>query len=224
MATSTKGKSTGGRRQPAKKTTSPKRNTAAAKGRARTVTKNAQEFTVRDEVMLWTVLAVSVIILISNFGVGGFLGNMISSFFFGVFGSLAYLLPFGLFLLIAFIVSNKGNKIAWLKSSAFFLLWICFCAFIELAKNGYNIDKKFLDFYKLSSAQKNGGGFIGGLLCRPLGAALGVAGTYVVLVFLIIICIVLITERSLFAGMKKSGTRVYQTAKQDADILLLLNK
>lgn len=219
MATGTKGNhDTGRKRQPAKKTASGKKRSSSPAKRTAAVTKNAQGITVWDEILLWVVLAFSVIILISNFGIGGFIGNAISSFFFGIFGFLTYILPFALFLTIAFVVSNRGNKIAWVKTSAVFLLWVWLCALAELLINGYDGSRKFADFYALSSGYKTGGGFIGGLVSKPLAAALGVAGAYVVLVALTIICFVLITERSLFAGMQKGGKKVYQTAKKDVDL------
>ena len=50
-------------------------------------------FPFAQEVILWGTLALSVILFISNFGIGGFVGDAISRFFFGVFGFMAYLLP-----------------------------------------------------------------------------------------------------------------------------------
>lgn len=194
------------------------RKSTANRQPARTKAKNATDFPLFDEVILWGVLALSIIILISNFGIGGFIGNAISSFFFGVFGFLSYIFPFVLFLIIAFVVSNKGNKIAWIKSTAVFLLWAGLCAITEMLVNGYDPARKIGDFYKLSSAYKTGGGFIGGIISKPLSAALGVAGSYVLLAVLVIICVVLITERSLFAGMRKGGRRFYQSAKKDVGL------
>ena len=54
-------------------------------------------FPIAEEVTLWGTLALSVILFISNFGIGGFVGDAISRFFFGVFGFMAYLLPVILF-------------------------------------------------------------------------------------------------------------------------------
>ena len=176
-----------------------------------------QKITIREEIILWLVLALSIVILISNFGFGGFIGNAVSGVLFGLFGFLAYLLPFVLLLTVAFNISNKGNKIAWVKSGAVLILWVCLCALMELMKRGNDATGNFLKYYKESSQWKTGGGLIGGLVCRPLSAGIGVVGAGAVLVILGIICIVLITEKSLFAGMKKSGSRVYHTAKQDVD-------
>ena len=47
--------------------------------------------------LLFAFLAVSVFLLLSNFGVCGFIGNVISGFFFGLFGTITYLIPFYIF-------------------------------------------------------------------------------------------------------------------------------
>ena len=46
-----------------------------------------------EEVILWVILAISILLFISNFGIGGAIGNAVSSFFFGVFGLIAYIFP-----------------------------------------------------------------------------------------------------------------------------------
>ena len=170
----------------------------------------------RDEILLWVVLAASIIILISNFGFGGFAGDAISDFCFGLFGFVAYLLPFVLFFTVAFALSNKGNRIAWLKTGAVFLLLISCSAIFELIVNKFDGTRKIMDFYNMSSQYKTGGGLIGGLLCKAFCPALGLVGAYVILVVLALISVVLITERSLFAKMHTSTTKVYDSAKKDA--------
>ena len=44
-------------------------------------------------IFLWIVVAVSILLFISNFGIGGHLGNAVSGFLFGVFGMVAYIFP-----------------------------------------------------------------------------------------------------------------------------------
>ena len=75
--------------------------------------KQEENFTM--EVILWVVVAVSLLLFISNFGVGGTIGNAVSRFFFGVFGLLAYVFPIVLLTGTFFAVSNKGNQMAVVK-------------------------------------------------------------------------------------------------------------
>lgn len=56
-------------------------------------------------------MAVSVLLFISNLGIGGIVGNAVSTFFFGLFGVIAYLFPFVLFFGMAFWISNVSNPL-----------------------------------------------------------------------------------------------------------------
>ena len=168
-----------------------------------------------EEIVLWLILALSVLILISNFGFGGFIGNGISRFCMGMFGFLAYLLPFALFLTAAFLISNKDNQIAWVKTVGFGLLWIAFCTFCELL-NGFDKQRTILEYFKESVENHAGGGMVGGIFCKMLCPALGMAGAYVVVIVLVIISMILITERSVLSGVKKGSERVYESAVEDA--------
>ena len=47
----------------------------------------------REEITLWIIIAVSALLFISNLGIGGVVGNAVSSFLFGIFGLIAYVFP-----------------------------------------------------------------------------------------------------------------------------------
>jgi len=53
--------------------------------------RKAEEF--RTELFLWGIIAVGALLFISNFGIGGVVGNAVSSFLFGIFGVVAYIFP-----------------------------------------------------------------------------------------------------------------------------------
>ena len=78
---------------------------------------------------------------------------------------MAYLLPLILFFMVAFLISNRNNPLAWMKAAAVILLVICVCTVVELALNSYQADRDFLDFYKVSAVNRSGGGLAGGVLC-----------------------------------------------------------
>ena len=88
-------------------------------------------FPILDEVLTWISLALCVILMLSNFGLGGIVGNAISGFLFGVFGLTAYVLPVILFIMISFLISNRKNMLAWMKAAAVFLLIICFGGMLD---------------------------------------------------------------------------------------------
>lgn len=157
-------------------------------------TKKAGENFVIDEIIIWIVLAVSILLLISNFGFGGTLGASASAFLMESFGAGAYLVPFLLFGVTAFLVSNKHNRIAYWKSGAAVICFLILCGLFELISDA--------------------GGTVGGSLADTLSPALGVAGTYVILIIMMIIGIVIITGRSVLKGVKKQSDRAYSHAKE----------
>lgn len=219
---------TTGRKQTASKrasASSAKKTSSAPRGNGKGQQKKKESvfgFPFAQEVILWGTLALSVILFISNFGIGGFVGDAISRFFFGVFGFMAYLLPLILFFMVAFLISNRNNPLAWMKAAAVILLVICVCTVVELALNSYQADRDFLDFYKVSAVNRSGGGLAGGVLCTLVCPAFGVAGAYVLVVVLMILCMVLITERSFFEDFRKTGKKVYknvyENTREDAAI------
>ena len=81
----------------------------------------------KKEIFLWIVVAVSILLFISNFGIGGHLGNAVSGFLFGVFGMVAYIFPLVLLVGSFFAVSNKGNSYAIMKlvMTIVFIWFIC---------------------------------------------------------------------------------------------------
>lgn len=190
-----------------------KKQAAKTNSRSRQTKKKAEEhenFT--DEIILWAVLAVSILLFISNFGIGGNIGNVASSIFFGIFGLLAYIFPVILVVGTFFFASNKGSRIAAVKLAAT-VVFVCFvCMFIELVVNGEAAPGP-LAVYEACYANKIGGGFIGGLLAWLICPNFGLAGAYVIDAVVLIVCLVLITERSALKGVKKGGKKVYETAK-----------
>lgn len=149
--------------------------------------------------MLLSTLVVSILLFLSNFGLAGKFGEIINSVTFGLFGFLAYLIPFLLFFGIAFYLANrKDNKRYIIRLVASFGLFAVIAGFIQLTI-GMTEDASILDFYKYAAEHKNGGGFLGGLLCVLLTPAFGKAGSYVVLAALAIVCLMVLTGKALFA-------------------------
>ena len=167
---------------------------STSKKTTRKTTKKAGENFVIDEIIIWIVLAISILLLISNFGFGGTLGASASAFLMESFGAGAYLVPFLLFGVTAFLVSNKHNRIAYWKSGAAVICFLILCGLFELISDA--------------------GGTVGGSLADILSPALGVAGTYVILIIMLIIGIVIITGRSVLKGVKKQSDRAYSHAKE----------
>lgn len=169
---------------------------AAAKRKRTQKRKNAQS-RFEGEIILLLVLAVSIILLLSNFGLGGFLGNAISTFFFGAFGIASYIFPIFLFVSGAFLVSNKDNPLIYKKITAGVLFFCFFCALLQLLMQKDTSFWRLGDYYQYSS-QARAGGVVGGLISKLCCLAFGVAGAYILLITAEIILLILITQRSFF--------------------------
>ena len=170
----------------------------------------------RDEITILVSLAICIFAMISHFGIGGFIGDALSAFLFGVFGFMAYIVPILAFIGITFVLSNKGNKQAYFKACSCLAVFLMCCTLFQLIINGYDPSTTLKDIYSLSSIHKDGGGWLGGLLVNLLCPAVGVVGTYIVVIVLFIISFVLLTGKSFVGMVKKEGEKVYQTAKEDA--------
>ena len=151
----------------------------------------------QTEIILFVILAACVILMVSNFGVGGFVGDAISNFCFGLMGLMAYLFPIVFFLEAAFILINKTNRLAYKKLAAAFVMFIFMCGAAQLLTDGYMTSTTLLDYFALSADYKTGGGLIGGAICISITSAFGTVGGYVIIILAFIVCMIIITQRSL---------------------------
>ena len=203
----------GKRKSPAGSKGSAARGKTGAKKMGKTSARKQDEvFAV--EIILWMVVAVSVLLFISNFGVGGKIGNAVSSFFFGVFGMLAYIFPVVFLVGTFFAVSNRGSAVATVKIVAGFLFVAFLCMFIALAVSG-DTPMATIESYHYSKEHKKSGGIIGGFLLNLIMPNFGVLGSYVIDIVILIISLVLLTERSALRWMEKGSRKVYESAKYE---------
>ena len=182
----------------------------------------------QTEIILLIILAASMILMISNLGIGGAVGEQISSVCFGVMGLMAYVFPAALFVGAAFLMSNKHNWIAYKKLLAAFVFFLFLCGFIQLLTEGYIENSSFSDYYHLSSEYHTGGGVIGGAICMSTTSAFGLIGGYIIIVLVLLISMILITQRSFFdfifkiwdgiVGIARGGRDRYMEGQPERDL------
>ena len=174
-----------------------------------------QEFSLQSEVVLLLILAASIVIFICMVGQGGMFGKAISAFFFGAFGLMAYVFPFWLFLVSAFLTANQNrNGKVIMKTAAAVLLFVFLCTLVHLLMFGSD-SMSIGSLLEACISEKNGGGLLGAALGVLFTKTVGLACAYVIASIALIISIVMITEKSFFGGLKKGGTKVYETARED---------
>lgn len=198
----------------AKKGATGRKRRTSSGGRKGTRKRNEPDRSMETEIILWIVLAMSAVLLISNFGFGGAVGNAISSFFFGLVGLVCYPLPFFLFLGTAFVISNSRNTRVYRKMVGFALLFITACMLMQMVTEGEVLEDNLGAYFKISAEYKTGGGILGGALCRLCVVAFGTAGTYAIILTALMISLVLITQRSIFDMIRKCSRRIYETAER----------
>ena len=202
------------------KSTASRRKTTAKK---QNVTSGFQ-----TEIILLIILAASMILVISNFGLGGAVGDQISAVCFGIMGLLAYVFPVLLFVGAAFLMSNRKNPLAYKKTLAALVFFLFLCGFVQLLTEGYLPGTGFMDYYKRSSELHTGGGVIGGAICMSSTSAFGIVGGYIIIVLVLLITMILITQRSFFdfifkiwdsiVSLVKGGHERYMEGQPERDL------
>lgn len=172
-----------------------KSRTSNRKVNTRGKKKRAQQESVVSEVVIWITLAVSILLLLSNFGLGGMAGDTVSFFLQDMCGFVTYLLPFALFGLVTFAIANRGVKAAYFKMAMIILVLVFICMLADLIYEA--------------------GGLLGEALNGLFIPAIGVAGTYVVCVTLMIIAIVLLSGKSLLRMVREWSSEAYGRTRED---------
>lgn len=194
------------------------RNTSAGDSGSRegmSVTGN-DEFRVSDDIKIISGFVIMILLMLSNFHVIGRVGDYISHIMFGLFGLFAYVAPILIFAAICFFIANFGNRSAAKKLIAAIILYIMLSTILQLiysmTETGYNL----VSIYKKCAKIRNGGGFTGGIFAALLHHTIGIYGAFIVTFGIIIICVVIISEKSFVGSVKKHSRNAYDTVKEDA--------
>ncbi len=162
--------------------------------------------------MLFAILALSVLIFISNFNKGGVIGSAFHTFFFGTFGVLAYVFPFWLFFFCAFLFSNlyrkkreTGRMILKLVSASALLVFLC--AFAHLIAF-LNEQMKVRQMFDAGAKDHTGGGVVGGVIGGGAARGFGTVGAFVLVLLVLVLAVVLLTEKSFFRDLSRRGQQM----------------
>ena len=167
------------------------------------------------EIALVILFALMVLLFLCNFGIIGTAGDAMSGILFGLFGLLAYISPVGIFLAVAFYYANPGNGVAIRKLIAGICLFFLTGAAVDMVTG---LSSQLLEFnastlFALCRDKRSGGGLISGSLAYFLSHFLGTVGAVLVLLLGIVICMILLTERSLIGFLRSGGENLLQSAE-----------
>lgn len=179
----------------------------------RSSSKKSEQIKLLSEIYIWGLIAIALLLFLSNFGICGVVGNALSYFMFGVFGILAYIFPIMLFFIAGVLLVNFGSTRAIVKSVTALVLYIDICTLAHLIWGERRT--KIVSYYSVCGEYKVGGGLIGGAVGDGLKTLFGVAGAYVFIIIIAIITIVILTEKSILDFIKEYGANAYENARED---------
>ena len=166
----------------------------------------------REEAILILSFLISLLLLLSNLGFCGIVGEGLSQGLVFLFGSFSVLFPFVLFFLVAFTMANRNNPMIMRKIPFICFLYIFLGAFLPVLILGKSIPEDLTDLL-------TEGGVLPGIFLLFLKQFLGSLGAMIVLFFAILLCLVMITEKplmSLFALFSvQTAEKAGRRAKND---------
>ena len=166
----------------------------------------------KEEAILILSFLVSLLLLLSNLGFCGIVGEGLSQGLVFLFGSFSVLFPFVLFFLVAFTMANRNNPMIMRKIPFICFLYIFLGAFLPVLILGKSIPEDLMDLL-------TEGGVLPGIFLLFLKQFLGSLGAMIVLFFAILLCLVMITEKplmSLFALFSvQTAEKAGRRAKND---------
>lgn len=211
MATSSGNTSTARRKTTPARSNTKKNTGKRTTGRKKKPDKNGGILT---DITFLCILAVSIVLLISNLGMGGVVGGFISDCSFGILGLVSYIFPFALFFGVAFYISNKHNKRIMRKIGGGIGCIVFLSGFLQILTLGYRESSGILSFYQTCAGQKIGGGLVGAVQVQLIGMAFGTIGAYVIIIVALMISAIVMTQKPLLGALAEGGSKAYQAAAQ----------
>ena len=155
----------------------------------------------KKEIYTIVVLAINLILLLGSFGVCGKVGKAVSGFFFGLFGSIFYVLPIVFFVAFCFLMANgpKPKLIKKLIWTTVFFLSIAFICQLVVGTKGVGVKELYFDGY----SDHRGGGVLFGGLAVLIAKFLSRVGAVIISILLLVVSIIEITNIRLSEVFKK---------------------
>lgn len=185
-----------------------------------------EKASIREEILLVVTGLISLLLILSYFNLCGPLGTAINYIIFGLVGIFAYIFPFVLFFLVAFSLSNRGNRLAKKKLIFGMFLMLFVTALLQMILGFYE-EVGYFQYFEHSLRTYEGefktyGGLLGGLLCKLLVSLTGKVATIFILLALLVIFSMLLSGKALFAWLKQtSAVRTRQEEPMEAEVPLV---
>ena len=168
---------------------------------------------IRREIWSIIVIAAAILMLVSAISPDsvGFVGRLISSLLYGLFGMGAVIIPIVIIIVSIYAIVKKDNhlKTYQVVSSIAILLLFISLRYLWSSDPSAN-DGSFLGYiwHNFSEGSMRNGGVLGALLGNALLTVLGPTGSYIAAISAMLALIVFVSGRSFYGGVKKAYTGV----------------
>lgn len=238
--TKTKNKKTSSKATGTGKTTAKSRNTSgtvvkstakSGKKAAGTCRKSTagKKAPVRDEgiamgkeVQVIASFGIMVIFMLSSFGWCGTVGEWLANAGFGIFGCVQYVMPVAFFLAVTLLTANDYSVLAMKKCAAGFTLLVTISAISHLIFIGETTELNAL--FATAIHDRRAGGILGGGIGMLLHSWFGVAGAFVILFCILLISLIMLTQRSfidfvkrIFSGLQEKNAALRERRKLEKE-------
>ena len=171
---------------------------------------------VLSEVGVWVSIVIGLFLFLSNFGICGPVGDFFKDIMLGLFGTMGYLFPILLIIIVALLSYNKKkNRTVIFRVIGSVLLFIDLTIFFHLFTYS-DVNRSASYFYDLGKDGEVCGGAVGGILGNAFHIGLGMAGAILIAIALFIVSVVMLTEKSVSQYLKNRGKNAIDKAKEDA--------
>ena len=189
------------------KTESKKNNTKNKSPKKNTVSKKPINTSLSLEITCILIICFSILLIISIFfGGGGFLGNALNSFFKGLFGIGAYLLPIIMIVSSVYLFFSQVNKINIFKVTLSIISFTLLISFFHIiTRQDINNFSSYFTYLgnEYKTARFLDGGILGALIGDLFLKIMGVFASCTVIIILFIATIFLLTGKSFFTTVYK---------------------
>lgn len=183
-------------------------------GRSSRKTKISQGIPMKNEIQLVASFGIMLIMMLSNFGLCGVVGVWLSSFFFGIFGCVQYVMPVAFFLMVTVLLANDYSLLAMKKCGAGFVVLTMVSAYAQLICR--QDVREFYDLFTVAATDRGAGGILGGGISLLLQSWFGTPGAIVIISCILLLALILLTQRS-FVGFFRQGIARIRKAWKEAE-------
>ena len=169
-----------------------------------------------EDILLLLFFAAAILLFISNFGVGGAVGETVSSFFFGLFGVMAYAFPLVVFFGVTFYIANRRNPLIIRKMIGLCMVFISLCALCQLLLTSDYL-LPVMENYSASAEDHTAGGLVGGAIIYLFVKVADTVFAYILTIVLLAVSLIILTQRPLFTGLGRKGRDAAVSMKEKRD-------